>query len=649
MKNMFSNKNLQTENSQDYFIYFLFFLTIFLTLIPFFKIGITNCDDLEFYLCGLTDTSHRVFFAKLAGRFYFLITKPIYQLAYIVDSFYLTKAIQHGCLLLSFTLFAVVIKKIFKQAAFALLVFLLLFVFLTVTPNRFIPIIALPVYFTLSFSIFLSALLFLIKYYETKKYKHLIFSGILSAVALLFYENYLTFILFVMIFIFSKSISEQGAKFLKNKTIYKEIIPFAVICILYVTVYYLYRLSVQTESGFYYGSSFAKDFSFDNFFKFLWNPNKSAFPTYVYHRQQAIIQHNSLLATGHQHNFWYLLTNSQATAIVNALIQCFLFCVLAFSIKPNISWKKVGVTALILSTFIFAVNILIAISEKYNAFHYGLDGYITTYYSHFCITLFIALIAYSCLKLGYKNRYLKASVITIFTLLCFCASIIIGYTNDHLSRDWQLSHGKHAMMDMLIKNGAFDEISNDAVIYMDNFNQTYSKLERNAYSSTSIFWNYFIQIKTNRKLNVITGFESFKKQIEANSQRDIYFISKYEAQKSSDILLVWSKIDLNSIDFENEETAFATAVANEATVFYYSANKEFTFRFVISQCSQEAMITVNNQMQKSVCGINAIRIENTKKSKAITSFTLQSDDPFLVRDFAVSNIGFVNEEVFYLY
>jgi hypothetical protein len=290
-----------------------------------------------------------------------------------------------------------------------------------------------------------------------------------------------------------------------------------------------------------------------------------------------------------------------------------------------------------------------AISEKYNATYYTMSGYVTTYYSYFCVTLFIALLAYTCLKIGYRNRYIKTSVIAVFTFLIFCISIIIGYSNDHLSRDWQLSHGKHVMMEKVIQEGVFDEVSDDAVVYLANYNETASKLGQNLYSSHSYFWASYIHIKTQRQLTVHIDFESLKNSVQADLHRDIYYITKYEAQKSSDILLVLSKINHHSIDFEDEKTAFFSATANEAKVYYYSANKDFIFQFVIPQSSEESTITINNEVQKASLGINAIRIANENRKKAITSFSLKSDDAFLVKDFAISNIGIIEEKTFHLW
>ena len=92
-------------------------LTVVITLIPFFRVGFTTGDELEYYLTWLIGdlSANANIYAHGAGRFYFLITKPMYSLAYIGDNFCLTKVLQYTSLLLSFILFAVIIGKIFKS------------------------------------------------------------------------------------------------------------------------------------------------------------------------------------------------------------------------------------------------------------------------------------------------------------------------------------------------------------------------------------------------------------------------------------------------------------------------------------------------------------------------------------------------------
>ena len=635
MKQTFNHS--QNNNSQ-LFLGFLFLLTLFLTLVPFFRIGLTNCDDLDYYLTAITGKDYSEMYAHHAGRFYFLLTQPFYRLPYIFDSFYITKIIQYGFLTLSFILFAVVIRKIFKQTEFALSVFLLLLVFLTVTPNINMAIIAYPFYFTFSLSVFLLAVLMLLKYFETSKNGFLVVAVLFAAIALLFYENYLMFILVVVLFILLKNGSEQGWKLLKSKKVYKEVLPFVLLCVTYLGVYFLYRSSIQTEKGFYSGTTFAESFSISNFFTSIYSFNGAIIPSYLYHKKVLCLEANSLLAAGHQYNFWYVLRNSLPSSIVNALIQCFLFCFLFFNIKPEISWKKIGIGVLSSLFLLFAVHSLIAISEKYNAVHYRMDGYVTTYYAYFFMTVLIAFLAYASLKISYRNKYAKTSVISIFAFFFFYIAIITNYGNDHFSRDWQLNHGKQLMMEKIIAEGAFDNIPENAVIYLGNYNQTCSKFGSGIYYSLESYWAQYITAKIQKKLKIYADFEVFQKNVQKTQPSEIYYFTKYETQKNRDILLVISKLN-NSYNIEN-----TPVTANEATVYYYSPSKEFTLLMTIPEYSQNATVSVNNEIRRVSCGINALRIVNENKKKEITSFTLQSNAPFLVEDFAISNLGFLNEE-----
>ncbi len=158
MSNIYNKLQKQYAVEPQSFLWFLFFLIIMLTLWPFFKVGFTMADDLEYYITtrGGDLFTDAYWYAKDAGRFYFLITKTLYSVPYLIDNFYFTKIVQYVFLLLSIVLFAVVVKKVFRLKEFALLVFLLIFAFLPVTRGyHFMPIISYPFFFTFSFSIFL--------------------------------------------------------------------------------------------------------------------------------------------------------------------------------------------------------------------------------------------------------------------------------------------------------------------------------------------------------------------------------------------------------------------------------------------------------------------------------------------------------------
>ena len=630
------------------FLYILLFLIVGISLIPFFKVGFTTGDELEYYIRmqkgGLWGDAY--IYAQGAGRFYFLITKPLYHLPYLFDNFYFTKIIQYTFLLISFVLFVKVIEKIFRSQNFAILVFLLLIAFLTVTPHYFIPIISYPFFFTFSFSIFLISILLLLKYNEIKQYRYLLFSAILFFISLLFYETYLIFGFFIGCFIIIKNFVEDRTNMFQKPSFYKEILPFVGAATIYIIVYFGYRYSIQSDDGFYSGSSFAKDFSIANFFKILWNYNKAAFPTFVYHASQDIISQNSLLKTGHQNDFWYILRNSPAIIIVNAILQCIVFFFLCKEMKPNISWKKIGFGIVIAALISCSAHILLACSEKYNTTGWHThNGYVTTFYSYFCVTLIIALTVYACMKGCYRNKFLKYIVLTLFSVILFYTSVIIGYSNDHLSRDWQKSQNRFVLVDEVLKKNIFDAVDTNAIIYSAELSKTMSGTGHwicDGYFS----WKDYVFIKTGRKFNFCKDVQMLKEQMQLNPQQDVYYIARYEAIKNKDALLVLSKIEDNStINIENEEDPFSISTSKTAKVYYYSAYKNFMFGFVLPESDQQAMIYVNDeQYATGKRGINILEFQNSNKREKVSSFTLKSNEPFLVEDFLISNIGHINLE-----
>lgn len=625
------------------FLYLLLFLIIGITLIPFFKIGFTTGDDLEYYIRmqkgGLFPDAN--IYAQGAGRFSFLITMPLYHLPYLFDNFYFTKIIQYVFLLISFVLFVKVINEIFRSKTFAILIFLLLIAFLTVTPHYFVPIISYPFFFTFSFSIFLTSILLLLKYNETKRYRYLIFSAILFFASLLFYETYLIFGFFVGCFIIIRNFVEDKKNMLFKTSFYKEVLPFIGAAAIYIVIYFAYRCNIQTDEEFYAGSSFAKNFSIANFFKILWNYNKAAFPTFVYHASQDIINQNSLLIEGHQHNFWYILRNSPTIVIINAILQGVVFFFLCKDIKTNISWRKIGFSVLIVTIISFSAHILLACSEKYNASGWHThNGYVTTFYSYFCITLIIGLIIYAFLKLFYRNKYMRYVALFLCTLVLFLVSVIIGYSNEHLSQDWQKSQNRFILVDEALKANLFETIDSNAFVYDAQLSKTISKTGH-WICDGGFRWKDYVFIKSGQKIDLSSNLNRMQEQIQNNPQQEIYYIARYEDVKSMDALLVLSKIEDNtSINFDDVENPFGNAVSKSAIVYYYSVNKHFRFEFVVPQLQQTSAFYINNQEYGYVNqGVNILEYQNERKKEKITTFTLKCEEPFLVDDFLISTLG----------
>jgi hypothetical protein len=620
---------------------------VVLTLTPFFKIGFTTSDDVEYYLSVLENNVFRdaKMYAEHSGRFYFLITKPLYHVPYLIDNFYFTKIIQYSFLLLSFTLFTIVIKKIFKEKEFALLSFLLLFAFLTVTSNYHIPIIAYPFYFTLSFSILLLSILRLIKYFERNKNQYLVQAVILFAIALLFYETYLIFLFLLCVFILIRNIVKHKSSLFKSKGFYKEIIPFVGIAILYLIVYFGYRQMLATDGKeFYHGSSFSNEISLNNVFKILVNYNNIAIPRFAYNIHQPIIETNSILATGHQKGFLYMLTNADIYIVVNTIIQCFVFVLLFIRIKNNISWKKVGLGSLIAVIVMFSVHLLLALSAKYNSPYWlGGNGYVTTFYSYFMLILVTLLFMYSIVKLSFRINWLKNIFIGVFTLLIFYLSIVIGYSNYYISRDWQRSQRQFQVMDELCKRGAFDKVPENSIVYASDLYKT-STTGNDLYTQ-SFSWSIYVYDKIGKKIEFCEDQEAFINKVNHSPNKEIFYMSKYEAPKYSDALYVLTNVDKNSIDFYNQDDMFNSAKADFADAYFYSAYKEFFFEFFIPESENIPIIIVNNSEEKiGNAGYNLIKVSNVDKKDAITTVNIQSSEPLSVNKFLLSTIATIDEE-----
>ncbi len=651
MKGFFNKDRYNFSTECEPFIWFSFFLVIILSLFPFFKIGFTSGDDLEFYMTSLdgrifTDT---YWYARGQGRFYQLITKPLAHITYLIDWFYFTKIIQYGLVLLSFILFAITTKKLFKLKEFSLLIFLLLFVFLSVTREYdFMPIIAYPFFFTCSFSVFLGSILLFLRYTEIPKNKYLIGSAVLYAIALLFYETYLILLMFITGFIFFRNYSKYGRKIFSKKTFYKEILPFIFVALAYLLIYFVYRKSVQTGGGFYSGSSFAKNFSWKNFFQIITNYNLIDLPTYIYHNSRSVVEANSLLVGGHQHNFWYILKNATLAGIINTLIQCFLFVYIFTKLRSNITWKKIMIGIVTTIFFSLAVHLLQAISEKYNTTGWHThSGYVTSFFSYFLITLCISLIFYSIFKLCSKKKWLKVSVISIFTIIIFYISITIGYTNDHLSRDWELSQNRFKSIDRLTKKGLLDNIPDSSFIYAGDLFKSSSRFGYVLEYSFSL--KKYVFLKTNKSYNIYNDLEEFRTNLQKDSSQNMYYIAQYDSPKSQDMLTVLMKINSTSLNWKEKEISFEETTANEAEVYYYSANKDFYLTFYIPDTTQIPIISINDKGAKvSNSKLNMIRIINNNKREETTTFKLKSNTPFRIKDFSISNIGFQNVEEFYI-
>ena len=153
-----------SQGSGNRWLLYGFAATVVLSLLPFFKVGFTTSDDLQYFVTAQQSwqywlMDHRAY-AEGQGRFYFLITKFFYYVPYLADNFLVAKLIQYATLLGCYLMLGYIVSRIVRSRTIGIMTFLLL-IFNTVVTRMvyFIAITAYPFYFTFSFLIFLCGVL----------------------------------------------------------------------------------------------------------------------------------------------------------------------------------------------------------------------------------------------------------------------------------------------------------------------------------------------------------------------------------------------------------------------------------------------------------------------------------------------------------
>jgi len=637
---MLNNKNTQFNK----FIWFLFAITIIVTIAPFFKIGFTTADDVISYTSYLYDS---IFpdswgYAKVAGRFYFIITKPLYSLPYVGDSFIFSKIIQHLSLLLSYAMVAVLITKIFNSREIALLFFLVLLMATPISTNYHIPFIAYPFYFTFSFALLISAVLLFIKYTETNKYKFLFLSAIIFFVSLLFYETYLLFLFFFCIWLFVRNIKQSGGvkNFFKSKTTYKEIIPFASAGLLYIILYFGFRMLLENEGDIYSGSSFAQNFSWQNFLTVLYELTHTVFPLQIFNLDLDYINRLELSYNYSATSFVSILKNTDLSTIVNIAVQLAIFIYLFIRLKNISGYKKLGLGILFSLLFAFLSHSVLAMSEKYNTTEATtIKGYVTSYYSYFGIWLAILLFVIIIYKLVKKNKYLKYTAIVLFSVAFAYISIVNSYSNRILARGWEQSKIRFSAIDEMIKKDAFKDCPDGSLIYSPDIYWTNVFGYVPVPDGRDCSWGYYIHVKSGAKIDFILSSD---RMIEAHNEfpdAKIFRLVKNYTSIDNDMLFVLAEVDKNSINWDKGKDMFVDATCTRAKVYYYSKSNDFVVQFKTVENANDGFALINGVDLSPISnGINQINVRDITDTGILANFDIDFDIPVYTESFSASNM-----------
>lgn len=499
-----------------------------ITFIPFFKVGFTTADDLEYYLTWLRGDlfGDAQSYAQNTGRFYFLITKPIYSLVYWLDNFYITKILQHGSLLFSYAAFSFLILKILKSRSIAMCCYILLVVATPITGNWHMPFIAYPGYFTTSFGLMCCALIMYVNYLESNRYSYAIGSAILFAFVVLFYETYLLFLFYFCIFILVRWIYRIGIKqvFCK-KEFYKEIIPYAIVGILYVVIYFLYS-SLSTSS--YSGATISSTFSLKNFFIVLKRCTHGAFPL------------QSFMFDG------FSFKDVPLFVYINTLLVGCIAIILLRKFQGNISWKVLLLLLPVSIFFAYTSHFLVGLAEKYNSEWYSwMLGYVTTYYAYFGVIISICTIGYILLILVKNNKVLLYVIGCAEIIFVLIITLITGYSNNRMSLKWEQTQVMFPMMDEIAKSDVFESVKENDIVYAAEF---YHFGEfGNCLWHPHIYWSDYMYLKSGKKFHDCKTIDELKSRITQDTTANVFMLQSSLTNMSNEYTITISKIDCHDI------------------------------------------------------------------------------------------------------
>lgn len=553
---------------------FAILLVTVISLAPFFKIGFTIADDLENYMTCLKGNYYQDawIYANYSGRFYFLITKPLYSLVYATGGFIGLKICQYACLLFSYFSFTYLIQKLFHSRKLSVALFVLLVCCTPATPCLHIPFIAYPCFFSVSFALFCWALVFFVKYTETDRYAFIIYSALLCFVSMLFYENYLIFVLLFGIAIFIRNLYKSGVrKTFTTKPLYRELLPIAIAATLYVALYFLFRQFVDNQ---YDGSSFAHPLNWKNFFGILRRCTFAVAPLHQFKHGFEVMSVNSQSVVGHFHNYRFMLTHASLAAYINALTVSFLTAYFLKNFKNRLSWKALCVATASALLFAFSAHLLIAVSSKYNL-EWGswLAGYVTSFYSYFGVILAMLLIGYALYKLVFRIQYVRTVVGAALVLSLFGMVVIETATNEHISHEWARSQQRFAILDEMIADDAFSQMGEGDILYCPSMYQ--SGLWGNSLFGIGVNrFNEYILLKSGKQLSECENIGQLKEILLQDSTRRVVLLDMKEGLTHNDMLVTMASVKPSSWDL-SLENPLADALCDSATLYFHSASKRY--------------------------------------------------------------------------
>lgn len=594
------------QKEQNNTIRFILFILICITVYPLFKIGFVSGDDLEYFLTA--DPSRWMGDAKIyaegTGRFYFYLVKWIYSVPYLVDSkvyfyfWFLTPIFS------TFILFIWLIKRVSKNLEITYLATFLCCSFLIYFAKHS-AITAYPLYFTLSLTLIFVSLHLFVTYTERKKYKYLIFSAFIFGIATLFYECYLVYYLLYFSVILLRYSLKELFKNGEWKIAFKELFPYVVMGLLYISVYFSYYLTHQ--SG-YSGNQVAENLSLGRVMKTLFTMSINGLPFVTFFDYKRFFIDYTLSFNASQSYFINTITNISALAYLKGGLVGLLIYMLKDRKLPQFS-KKVLIWGILISLFfIILPHLPLAFSEKYTS--YIQKTYITTSFTFFSVIglfLFMYLFLIQSITISWISRILKIILASIVII----ATIVTQYTNERVTDDMKISQYRFDLIESVFQKQFIAEWT---AVYIEPLNQTSSYFCKGVTRQSSPFDTYIDHqngVKIKQHLDYGVFYETYKNSDQMVSL--VYFTQEPKRGDGYLILGYLKGIHLKPNIIDNR--------VDSMVVGYISPTKTFSYAI-------EADTLFNGSIRGSVSDLGSVGeqeviLKNMKKNKKTTLLTFK--------------------------
>jgi hypothetical protein len=600
---------------------FLISIVIVIVILPFFTNGFASGDEVEFYITMKMGDffNNASIYAKDTGRFYLYFSKPLYSLIYAFDSIPFTRIANTLLLVSNYIFAALIVAKITKSEW---LFFLFVLIGITTVPiMNCSPVVSYPVYFTLSFLIIECSILLYIVKYKSSTYRWL--AALVFLLGLLLYEVYFVYIFIIALLVFIVEYRSNNNFKGAIKDFFKKFMPFIVVVTIYLIAYLTFR---HFHPAKYDGSSIANNLNVSKVFNCMIAYGKGAIPLYSLGQFQSIISQKSMVPVEHANQLIQFFSRSKAEWFV---MMIFTF-IIAFKLLQKLSEIRIKDVFYLMAFGIllfFLPQLPISITPKYLMYaDWGLWAYITSYFSHFGVVLFLISIFLLLIYLFANKIYVSTLIIFFSTAISFIA-LENSYCAYYIFKDQRQNHRRFQMIDYFLETAVFKKLPENAYVYCPDLWKSQS-ISNSGVTEQNHSWEMYFRVKTGK--NLIMERTLDKVSTLDFSKDSVYYIYYNQSFKSDDQVLLVAKILPGTRLDSNEQKI----ISNKADVFYFSPYRKFSI-FIIGD--EEMKNVCVNDSCYNITGNNMWLNINYPDQQSIPFFHIKAKG-MIVNSFMISNL-----------